>query len=209
MTEPSANQDSPEIERLLIQVTQGNEEAKSTLFSICRPVLTQMAKRRLNGGMNSRVDPSDIVQEAMIVATRDFPAYLQTREVPFLVWMYRLTWQRLQDSHRTHLVRKRRTVAREERFEVASDDSSVRLADKFVDSWTGPLSLILRQEKMAMLRETLDAFNAEYRELLCLKYLEGLTLMQVASVLGITHGAAKMRHLRALESLRNRIKSLD
>jgi RNA polymerase sigma factor (sigma-70 family) len=40
------------------------------------------------------------------------------------------------------------------------------------------------------------------REVLVLRYIEGLTTGEIAAVMGVRSGAIKMRHLRALERLR-------
>jgi RNA polymerase sigma-70 factor (ECF subfamily) len=40
------------------------------------------------------------------------------------------------------------------------------------------------------------------REVLVMCYLEGLPFAEIAAILGITEGAAKVRHVRALERIR-------
>jgi RNA polymerase sigma-70 factor (ECF subfamily) len=51
------------------------------------------------------------------------------------------------------------------------------------------------QEALARLRE-------RDREVLVLRYLEGLSTQEVAATLGVSEGAVKMRHLRALDAVR-------
>ncbi|HEV2949527.1 MAG TPA: sigma-70 family RNA polymerase sigma factor, partial [Gemmataceae bacterium] len=51
-------------------------------------------------------------------------------------------------------------------------------------------------------RGALDKLSERDREVLVLRYLEGLSTRETAAVLGIREGAAKVRHLRALERLR-------
>jgi RNA polymerase sigma-70 factor (ECF subfamily) len=48
----------------------------------------------------------------------------------------------------------------------------------------------------------LEQLAAHDREILVLRYLEDLTFPEIASVTGLSEGAVKMRHLRALERIR-------
>jgi RNA polymerase sigma-70 factor (ECF subfamily) len=48
----------------------------------------------------------------------------------------------------------------------------------------------------------LSRLDPRDREVLVLRYLEGLSTEEIAAVLGIRAGAVKMRHVRALERLR-------
>ena len=47
------------------------------------------------------------------------------------------------------------------------------------------------------------------REILVMRYLEDLTFPEIAAILGIGEGAAKMRHLRAIERIRSVMKTED
>ena len=44
------------------------------------------------------------------------------------------------------------------------------------------------------------------REVLLMRYLEDLSFRDIAAILGIGEGAAKMRHLRALQRMRTHIE---
>ena len=52
------------------------------------------------------------------------------------------------------------------------------------------------------MRAALAGLGERDREVLVLRYLEQLSTRDVAAVLGISEGAVKVRHLRALERLR-------
>jgi RNA polymerase sigma-70 factor (ECF subfamily) len=59
----------------------------------------------------------------------------------------------------------------------------------------------VRDELRARVRAALARLGERERELLVMRYLEGLSLKEIAAALGISVGAAKMRHVRALEAL--------
>src|SRR2546423_126607 len=61
---------------------------------------------------------------------------------------------------------------------------------------------LLREERSERLLEALDRLAPPDREVLVMRYLEELTFAEVAAILGIGEGAAKMRHLRALRRIR-------
>ena len=53
------------------------------------------------------------------------------------------------------------------------------------------------------MRSALDRLSERDRELLALRHLEMLSIREIAGVLGISEGAVKVRHVRALERLRD------
>ena len=67
-----------------------------------------------------------------------------------------------------------------------------------------PAATLMRDELRERVRAALAALPARDREVLVLRYLEGLSTGEVAAVLGLGEGAVKIRQLRALERLRGR-----
>ena len=53
------------------------------------------------------------------------------------------------------------------------------------------------------MRAALDRLPSHDREVLVLRYLEQLRHGEIAAVLGLSEGAVKVRHVRALERLRH------
>jgi RNA polymerase sigma-70 factor (ECF subfamily) len=78
------------------------------------------------------------------------------------------------------------------------DESALELARRLVGRGTSPSEQVLREEQRRRVREALARLGERDREVLVLRYLEQLSLREVAEALGINEGAAKARHARAL-----------
>jgi RNA polymerase sigma-70 factor (ECF subfamily) len=63
-------------------------------------------------------------------------------------------------------------------------------------------------EDHRFLIKQIQTLTAKYQELLRLRYWGGMKLAEVAAVLGITEGTAKVWHHRALQQLRGRVERL-
>ena len=192
----------PDTEQLLNAASHGDAGARGRLLERHRPRLRRMVAVRLDRRVAARVDPSDVVQDALANAARDFDAYLRERPLPFYPWLRRLAWLRLTDAHRRHLHAGRRSVGREE--PPGLPDESVRdLAERLLAPGTGPSAALNRRERAARVRTALDRLPERDREVLVLRYLEDLSTADTAAVLGCSEGAAKVRLLRALRRLRD------
>ena len=104
------HEDGPETLGLLTRVRQGDERALEELLGRHRPALLRYVKLRLDGRMNPRVDPSDVVQEAQLEVARHIQDYLSREPMPFWLWLHRTTYQNLVRLRRTHLDAAKRSV---------------------------------------------------------------------------------------------------
>jgi RNA polymerase sigma-70 factor (ECF subfamily) len=192
----------PETEHLLAQARQGNDQARQLLLARHRSQLRRMVSVHLDRRLIARVDPSDVVQEALAEAAHRLDDYLQQPPLPFYAWLRRLAWERLVKTQRHHQ-RQRRSVRKEEPgFFELPDESAVLLAQRLIASGTSPSGNLVREELQRRVQLALGEIRSRDREVLVLRYLEGLSTREIAAVLGVSEGAVKMRHLRALEGLR-------
>ncbi len=188
---------------LLEQADHGDEQARRRLLERHRPRLTRMVAVRMDRRLTARLDPSDVVQEALADAAVDLPDYLRTRPMAFYPWLRQLAWDRLLRVHRHHIGAERRNVDRERAdFLPLPDESAMNLANRLVSPGTSPSGNMIRQELRERVRATLDRLAPRDREVLVLRYVEMLTNTEIADVLAITKGAVKVRHFRALERFR-------
>jgi RNA polymerase sigma-70 factor (ECF subfamily) len=195
---------NPDTDVLLAQAAQGNAEARNRLLERHRPRLRQLIGLRLDRRVAARVDPSDVVQEALMDAAARLSEYLRTRSVPFYPWLRSLALERLLSMYRWHIGRGKRSVRREEcALPPLPDESAVELAQRLCNRGSSPSQRLARSEARAQVRAALERLSESDRELLILRHLEQLSIREIAGVLSISEGAVKVRHVRALERLRD------
>lgn len=158
---------------------------------------------RMDRRLVRRLDPSDVVQEALVEALRLLPEYLRDRPMPFYPWLRQIAWNRLVDLHRRHIISKRRSLDREVQLEVPLDEQSAyHLADVLLAREPAPGARLLREELLYRVRKAVDRLPPEFREVLILRQIEQLSVEEIAAVLAIPQGTVKSRHFRALAQLR-------
>lgn len=196
----------PDTNDLLEQAGEGDPAAIKQLFSRHRQRLERMVTIRMDPRLANRLDPSDVVQDAMLVAVRRFDDYLEKRPLPFYPWLRRLAWERLVQLHRKHVLRQKRAVERE--IFPLPDQSAIHLANRLIASDTSPSGRVVRRERRDRVQEALSDLSDQDCEVLLLLYLEQLSTADMAAVLGITPAAVRQRHARALQRLHQRIGEL-
>jgi RNA polymerase sigma-70 factor, ECF subfamily len=195
--------DQPDTDELLDLAALGDREASSRLFDRHRDQLRKMIAVRLDSRLTARLDPSDVVQETLIQASRRLPKYLEDRAIPFYPWLRRIALDRLNRVHKQHLDRGNRRVDCEEPMGwQLSNESLLKLAGRFIAKNSSPSRQSAREELRERVRKALEFLKEQDRELLILRFLEQLSIKEVADVLGISEGAVNMRQLRALDRLR-------
>jgi RNA polymerase sigma-70 factor (ECF subfamily) len=193
----------PDTEELLRQAAHGDPGAREGLLTRHRGRLRKMVAWRLDRRLVARVDPSDVVQEVLAEADRKMDRYFRERPLPFLPWLRSLAGEHLAALYRRHVRARGRSVLREEPGLLHLPDESVaELAARLVTSATSPTQRVLREELRERVRHALGQLLERDREVLVLRNLEQLSVADTAEVLGVSAGAVKVRHLRALERLR-------
>jgi RNA polymerase sigma-70 factor (ECF subfamily) len=102
--------------------------------------------------------------------------------------------------NRRHLTVIRRSVAREQQLPLL-DASFTDLAARLAGSLTGAHAHVVREENRLAVRAALEKMNKVDRTVLVLRYLEQLSMREIAEVLGATEVAIKKRHVRALQRI--------
>jgi RNA polymerase sigma-70 factor (ECF subfamily) len=195
--------ETPDTAQLIEQATRGDGQARHDLLVRHRSRLRQMVVLRMDRQLSARVDPSDVVQDALAEAHRTMDDYLQRRPLPFYPWLRRLAWQRLIQLHRQHVGAGRRSLMRERGIDLGlPDQSAMMLANRLVASGTNPSRHAIREETRERVRAVLDALAPRDREVLVLRFLEQLSTAETAAVLEIGEGAVKSRLMRAVARFR-------
>ena len=65
----------PEISELIRQARAGDAACRERLFGLCRSYLGIVARSQVESWLRAKVDASDLVQETMLEAFRDFERF--------------------------------------------------------------------------------------------------------------------------------------
>lgn len=158
---------------------------------------------RLDPRVRRRVDPDDVLQESFLDVSRRLDEYLAKRPMPFFLWVRLLTGQKLAEFHRRHLDAARRDAGREVTPGSIPAASTVSMAGRFVDPGHSPSEEAARSEVLERVQRALEGLEEIDREVLALRYFEGLSSQEAATVLGISLAGAKKRLVTALDRLRS------
>jgi RNA polymerase sigma-70 factor (ECF subfamily) len=189
---------------LVEQARLGDAEARTGLMERHRARLRQMVSLRLDPRLAARVDPSDVVQEALATAYPRLDDYLRDPPLPFYPWLRQFAWDCLVDLHRRHVTARRRSVTREEVATPGlSSESVLRLSQRLMSRGSSPSNRMIQQELRDRLQAALAKLSPNDREILVMRNLEQMSAAEIGAVLGIREGTVRVRHLRALERLRN------
>ena len=168
-----------------------------------RDRLRRMVAVRMDRRLATRVDPSDVVQEALAEAARDLSGYLRDRPLPFYPWLRGVAWRRLVQLYRHHVVARRRSVDREEPGEPSLADASAHiLAAACLAGGSSPSRALIREELLDRVHAALARLDPGDRDLLVMRHLEGMSSVEIGPILGVSEGAVRVRLVRALKRLR-------
>jgi RNA polymerase sigma-70 factor (ECF subfamily) len=189
-------------EQLLHRARAGEEVALGRLLELYRAYLVVLARVQIGRRLQGKVDASDVVQEAFLGACRDFPQFRGTTEKEFLGWLRQILASLLANLVRHYQGTQRRDVRLERQLALDLEQSSQALDRSLVAPQSSPSQQASRREQSVLLAAALGRLPAEWRELLILRHLEGLTFPEVSRRLDRSIDSLKKQWPRALAALR-------
>lgn len=198
--------DTPLTESLLDLARTGDTQALGQLLESYRGYLMVLARVQIGRRLQGKVDAADVVQDAFLGAYRDFEQFRGTSEKEFIAWLRQVLAFVLANLVRHYQGTQRRDVRLERQLAVELDQSSHALDRGLVANQSSPSQQAVRREQSVLLAEALARLPEEWRDLLILRHLEGLTFPEVAQRLGRTVDSVKKQWPRALAGLRRALE---
>jgi RNA polymerase sigma-70 factor (ECF subfamily) len=187
----------------LLQKARGGEGPPlGRLLEHYRAYLSLLARVQIGKRLQGKVDASDVVQEAFLGAHRDVPQFRGTTEEEFRSWLRQILASLLANLVRHYQGTKRRDVRLERQLSLELEQSSQALDRGLIAQQSSPSQQAIRREQAVVLAEALARLPEDWRELLILRHLEGLTFPEVARRMERTVDSVKKLWPRALASLR-------
>jgi RNA polymerase sigma-70 factor, ECF subfamily len=200
------------MECLLHRARQGETEPMGQLLQTYRNYLTILATIQLDHRLRRRMNPSDLVQETMLAAHRDFGSFRGGSEREFLAWLRQVLISCLHHAVEVHVKAKKRDVRREvpiEQLSAALDRSVANFAQALADPGASPSASLGHRERAVALADKLAELKADYRDVIVLRNLQGLSFDEIAERMDRKAGAVRMLWLRAIERFKQIYKPVD
>jgi RNA polymerase sigma-70 factor (ECF subfamily) len=187
---------------LLAQARKGNPDALGRLLELYRGYLRLLLRLQIGRRLRSKVDDSDLIQEAFLEAHRQFERFRGQSEGELVNWLRQILAGSLAQVIRHYYKTQRRDLRLEQELARAFDASSQGMIKNLVAPRSSPSAAAVRREHSVLLADALEKLPASYREVIILSHLEGLSFPVVARKMGKTLDSVKNLWARALAKLR-------
>jgi RNA polymerase sigma factor (sigma-70 family) len=174
---------TPSDEELMAAYADGDESAFRELFARNAPLLTRVVRVQVRSDEECR----DLVQQTFLQLHRARRDYRKGQ--PLRPWLLTIAYNLCRDRWR----------ALGHRREIPIED-----APPVVESTTAA-DLLQERQRAVQLRQAMAELPSEQRRVIEMHWFGGLPLPEVATALGVSLSAVKVRAHRAYERLRNNL----
>jgi RNA polymerase sigma-70 factor (ECF subfamily) len=182
----------------------GSQDALGQALEACRGYLLLIAQRELGPELQAKGGASDLVQETLLDAVRDFARFQGKSEDELLHWLRRLLLNNLADFARQYRETGKRQIEREVRLE--GGDSSAERGAGLAASLPSPSTDVRAGEQAEAIRRAVERLPEDYRRVIVLRYQEERSFEEIADLLGLTANAARKLLLRAVERVQRELE---
>jgi RNA polymerase sigma-70 factor (ECF subfamily) len=184
----------------------GSREALAQALEACRGYLLMIAERELAPDLRAKAGASDLVQDALLEAQRDFGSFKGTNEGELLAWLRRLLLNNLANFARHYRGTDKRAVARE--VGLAVGGSSAEMGPDLASVLPSPSGAAMAHERAEAVRRAIDRLPPDQRQVVLLRYQDERTFEEIGPLMGRTANAVRKLWLRAIERLEEELRDL-
>jgi RNA polymerase sigma-70 factor, ECF subfamily len=186
--------------RRLREARAGSKEALGQILADYRAYLLLIAGQELDPILRVKAGASDVVQDTIHEAYRDFGNFHGETERALLVWLRRLLLNNLADLRRRYGENSKRDVNLEIAFTAAGPAADPWLAVGNGDS--SPSARAIKHEQIEAMYRAIDALPDDYQQVILYRYQEGLPFDAIGRLMNRTDNAVEKLWARAIACLR-------
>ena len=169
-----------------------------------RSYLKLLADLQLNPRLRVKEDASDIVQQTMLEAHRDFAGFRGKSDSELRAWLKVILMHNLL-SVAKHYGRDKRAAGREFSLQDQLEQSSALLHRQLVADQTSPSMKLMKQERSEQLADALLKLLDDEQSAVVLKHFHNWSVAEIAQYLGRTQEAVAGLLRRGLKKLRDHL----
>jgi RNA polymerase sigma-70 factor, ECF subfamily len=207
--EPTRSTETPRTATRPEDQGSGADELSSRLEEHAGRLLTYV-ERHFPGVLQPAYQPMDVLQDVYFEAFRRLGEFVPDGEDAAYRWLVTIARHRM-----CQLLRRRRTLKRGGETRPAQpwlptdDDSTADLLAQLATHRRSPSASAAAHELIQVVERSLEGLSQDYREVVRLRHLEGLSVRETALRMGRTERAIEMLCARALAALRSEMKSVS
>lgn len=175
-----------DIEQAISLLQQGNDAALEQALALLQSTIFSFSMRVCG----QREDAEDTTQEVLVKSVPQLPKFDSPRAL--VVWLYKVARNRCLMSRRRSKFAPKRELSLDELMPDRAE--LMRLT---ADGNLNPEAFAIRSEEAGRLREAIQKLPPQYRIVLVLRDMEGLTDDEVAEITGLRSGTVRVRLHRA------------
>ena len=184
------------------QLAAARQGRAADLLEAYRNYLRFLAWDGIGERFRSKIDPSDIVQEALIGANQHFGQFRGMSERELLAWLRTILARKLVDFVRRFQPAREEKPVAERSFEEILHDSSAALENLLPADDTRPSQAVRCREVSVILADALTRLKEDQRQVIVLRSLRELSWEEVAQRMQRSNGAVRQLWLRALQKIK-------
>ena len=187
------------MQRWLQPARAGSSEALGRVLESCRQYLLLIANQELDPDLRAKLGPSDLVQESLLKAQRNFGQFHGTTEADILAWMRRILLNHLANVREHYRTTHKRAIDREVPLSGVQGRSG---QDHPAAEEPSPSKQAAAQERTEELERAMAQLPEHYREALRLRHQENCTFAEMGRRTGRSAESARKVWARAVEQLK-------
>jgi RNA polymerase sigma-70 factor (ECF subfamily) len=188
-------------QNLLALAKDGNESALNQLWKVYGARVHWIMRLRMGGELRSKLESMDLVQDALLSALEDLGNFTYKNDGDFLRWLSTIAENRLRDNL-DKLHADKRDIRKETRLDkrVSTTKGAFFRFPGPIESTT-PSVIMSRKEDFDGLTKAIDQLKPEYRKVIILAKIEGLSYKEIGQRLDKSKDAVGMLLSRAMVAL--------
>jgi RNA polymerase sigma-70 factor (ECF subfamily) len=190
-------------QQLVTMAQEGDDTALGQLCSVYGERVRRIVRFRMGPALRAQLESMDLVQEALMEAIKDLDDFTFSNDGDFLRWLSSIVENTIRDN-----IDRIYAAKRDIRRQVSLDRVAARTNHFGIDghlpaATTTPSVVLSLREDLDKLERAMDRLKPQYREVLVLAKIEGLSCKEIAARQNKNPAAVAMSLSRAIVAVTN------